>query len=640
MPAGLVEPTNITTSFVSTLNAFQRAIKNRHRLIRDNAVNEPAAAAVIECDKLMMRDMPFQWREKVAGCLHSASKNANRLQVKQLKAEAKSYDRTESVNDVLDVDEMIRMKRRHYLKHFKKWECSDSEDCKKLGNISFDEMHAAQEGEEDSSDESAVRFRNPKQKRQIITGVSSRNGVEQKASCTDEHKNVLKRKLKRLAMPFNGGNDEAAVKDESSAHASARHYPRQSIDGDSAGKRSSSKRSLLTSLGTDDLSGCAGTSDDEQANTKRTRSSASGRASSAGSAPTTAAPQKPHFKGKPLSDPMFESNRPPEKWTSVEFLQAKSHIKYCTAVELGRISGKQGMLQSMKHLLAKADAKDCVYSDLTIKPEELLGKIVAAGKKADLLDKEAINARKSNYLDIKSQLLSMRTAIDEVKADYDDVTLAMQFKLAEAVKNSSVDYQKKFWEYTKVAQRLKRGGHSEGEAKYKGKVICAYNRHAELNDDFSWDSWVGTAVGKNPELATFDHTTACFFYNGAEDAPVEVVDVFHDQLEYIEAKGAKLAVTMAENPRWVGACGVLEIRMDPDQFVLLKKGVSTAEGGRANLMCFQNNAKRSGPTAIPFTGQAMVFYGCQETIVWIQIFPISQFLVPPHNSSRYALPNE
>ena len=73
---------------------------------------------MIECDKLMMRDMPFQWREKVAGCLHNASKNANRLQAKQLKAEAKSYEKTESVNDVLDIDEMIRMKRRHYLKHF------------------------------------------------------------------------------------------------------------------------------------------------------------------------------------------------------------------------------------------------------------------------------------------------------------------------------------------------------------------------------------------------------------------------------------------------------------------------------------------------------------------------------------------
>ena len=302
-------------------------------------------------------------------------------------------------------------------------------------------MHAALEGEEDSSDESAVRFRNPKQKRQIITGVSSRNGVEQKASCTDEHKNVLKRKLKRLSMPFNGVTDDGTAKDESSAHASTRQYPRQSIDGDSAAKQSASRRSRATSLDDVDMSGCAGTSDDEQANTKRTRSSASGKASSAGSAPTTAAPQKAH-KGKPLSDPMFESTKAPVKWTSVEFLQAKSHIKYCTAVELGRISGKQGMLQSMKYLLAKADAKDCVYSDLTIKPDELLGKMVAAGKKADLLDKEAINARKSNYLDIKSQLLSMRTAIDEVKADYDDVTLAMQFKLAEAVKNSSVDYQK------------------------------------------------------------------------------------------------------------------------------------------------------------------------------------------------------
>ena len=103
---------------------------------------------------------------------------------------------------------------------------------------------------------------------------------------------------------------------------------------------------------------------------------------------------------------------------------------------------------------------------------------------------------------------------------------------------------------------------------------------------------------------------------------MEVVDVSHGQPEYTEVKGAKLAVTMAENSRWVGASGVLEFRTKPEQFFLLKKGVITAEGGRANLMCFQNNVKRSGPTAIPFSGQTMVFYGCQATIVWIQIFPI------------------
>ena len=96
--------------------------------------------------------------------------------------------------------EETRMKRRHYLKHFREWECPVSGDAKRLGNISYDKMRAAQEGEEDSSDgESAVRFRNPKEERQSTTGVSSRNGVKQQATCTDEHKIVLKRNLRRQA---------------------------------------------------------------------------------------------------------------------------------------------------------------------------------------------------------------------------------------------------------------------------------------------------------------------------------------------------------------------------------------------------------------------------------------------------------
>jgi hypothetical protein len=130
------------------------------------AASEEAAAALIEADKEKMRTKPLEWSSDVAGALPSASKDERKTHMADLKKEAISYEDTAKVEAEMSQDEDLVLNRRHYQKHFKKWEHSDSETYKDAANESYDAIHAEQEGAEDSSGgESAIRFPNPKRKK-------------------------------------------------------------------------------------------------------------------------------------------------------------------------------------------------------------------------------------------------------------------------------------------------------------------------------------------------------------------------------------------------------------------------------------------------------------------------------------------
>ena len=89
-----------------------------------------------------------------------------------------------------------------------------------------------------------------------------------------------------------------------------------------------------------------------------------------------------------------------------------------------------------------------------------------------------------------------------------------------------------------------------------------------------------------------------------------------------------MAITMAENPRWIGSQGLLDVYVDPDAFVAVKSGVSTHPGGKPVMICLKNNHKRSGPNAVPFPGQAAIYFGPQDRIVWVHLLPIDGFFCP------------
>ena len=146
---------------------YQRAVKNRHRTIRDNAPDPDAAQVLIDSDKSKMLSDPDQWRAAVAGVLPCAIVAESRSSQKMLKAEAQSYAVTSKVEDTLMLKENLIMKWKHYKRHYKKWEANDSDAVIEDATQKFRKLHGEQSGEHDSSDGAEyVRFKNPKAREQ------------------------------------------------------------------------------------------------------------------------------------------------------------------------------------------------------------------------------------------------------------------------------------------------------------------------------------------------------------------------------------------------------------------------------------------------------------------------------------------
>ena len=130
------------------------------------------------------------------------------------------------------VEEKLRFRRRHYIKHFKKWECDSDESHKtEKGHKSYNKLHTDQEGKYNhGSDSSRVECDNPKMKTQKIRGAGVRFGKSSAASITPEQAVALEQRL------LNAEYDEEMPLDADSSltAASTTKYPKSQKcdDGD------------------------------------------------------------------------------------------------------------------------------------------------------------------------------------------------------------------------------------------------------------------------------------------------------------------------------------------------------------------------------------------------------------------------
>ena len=616
---------------------WQGTVKNRHRTIRDNATSEAAAAELVNADQAMMKDEHAKWRLRVAKKLPTATKAEQLAAQRELKAEATSYAKTEKIDQNLNVNETIVMNEKHYQRHFLKWEWSDDEDIeggKKASKGDFKKKHAEQQGVEDTdSGTEQIRFKNPKVKTQSITGVSTRNGVSQKAEVSDEVKDAFCRRAW-------GSTDHLPLMEP--AGASTKLYAkRQSVDGDGSTNATTtkfqSKKSSPPESDEDE-------DDDDEFVVKSSRRPATpakgigaSQAKASSECPSTVKSASAKGTGAKvvvlaLDDPDFESTKPVEKWSSVEFLAAKSNLKFRAAVQVARVQGKQSMTTKLGVLMRQVASKSCDLSDLTQNPEGLKKELESAKTVACTLDQECMQAKKNTYEELRTRLESGTELIDELKTRFDEVEAALQFKLTEAGKNSQKEYQSNFWQLTRSSKHLEKGGHSAGEAKHKGKSISQYNRVlAKEEENFDWTMLIPEGVEKNPTPEQFDITkVACFFVRpGVEaDGPLRS---FASMAEDIQHKCNTLQSSMLANPTWKGSQGVIDAILVLEEWGMFKEFVSLHPGAKPICLCWKSNANRQFPRSVPFAGSACILYGVSEQtrVAWVHLFPIGAFLAPP-----------
>ena len=175
------------------------SVKNRHRTIRE--ANADEHEEIIREDKEKMRDSPEEWQAEVAAFLPYADKTVAKAAKNDLKSYAQSYNVAENFDQQVDRSEDLIFNRRHYLRHFKKWEHSDDETYVEEGNKSFNKMHEDQEGAEDDSTESHIAVPNPKKKRVRDTGTRTSTGSRMQGQISDEsHQAFFNRTNRKMGM--------------------------------------------------------------------------------------------------------------------------------------------------------------------------------------------------------------------------------------------------------------------------------------------------------------------------------------------------------------------------------------------------------------------------------------------------------
>ena len=174
-----------------------------------------------------------------------------------------------------------------------------------------------------------------------------------------------------------------------------------------------------------------------------------------------------------LDDPDFESTKPVEKWSSVEFLATKSNLKFRAAVQVARVQGKQSMTTKLGVLMRQVASKSCDLSDLTQNPEGLKKELESAKTVACTLDQECMQAKKNTYEELRTRLESGTELIDELKTRFDEVEAALQFKLTEAGKNSQKEYQSNFWQLTRSSKHLEKRWPLRRRGETQGQVNLA-----------------------------------------------------------------------------------------------------------------------------------------------------------------------
>jgi hypothetical protein len=132
----------------------------------------------IESDIAKMIDDRLNWQTEMKPFLPNAPASENKVARAALKNEAASFDVTEQVTTEKFVAGDLVFNRRHFARHWKKWENDDSDTCLEESNQEFDRLHELQNGAEDLSDgDSQVRTKNPKGKYVRESGTKSHPSI-------------------------------------------------------------------------------------------------------------------------------------------------------------------------------------------------------------------------------------------------------------------------------------------------------------------------------------------------------------------------------------------------------------------------------------------------------------------------------
>ena len=320
-------------------------------------------------------------------------------------------------------------------------------------------------------------------------------------------------------------------------------------------------------------------------------------------------------------DPFFETTKPLNRWTAVEFLRAKQNLKFKTAELTMRIIGKKGMVTALSNLQKQADSRDCVMDDLPLNPAALSLELDALGKTCTELDTEAQVCKKVDYEALKQNYIDLKVEVDTKQISYEEITVALEFKVSHAGKLSRQTYQQNHWQLAKITTNLRLGGFVEPHAKFMASFM-----YSVLGDDDNagqpFEYPKGVMV--DPAEGEFcDYLVTVFTPKGDMEESAYFTSI---QMSSIDEKVVRTLAAMRENPRWVGCVGMIDTPVQKDAFKTFSDAISEMDGARTFLVAFLANQMRCGVagTALPLF--PALYYGSCDLLVWLHFIDAEAFL--------------
>jgi hypothetical protein len=179
---------------------FAGCIRARHRKLRG-----PEDSTLIEEDRALMLDDPPAWRLKCKGFCSGDDNQERNLARTKLGKEAKAFHETRTVETETAREGNLIMNRKHFLKHYAKWEIDDDdmpkEEKNRLGNQEFGRL-LEEQGDahrKPGTKEQRVSFPDPKGRSFTDNKVERVDGVRQGAEISDEQFHARKQMMQNKA---------------------------------------------------------------------------------------------------------------------------------------------------------------------------------------------------------------------------------------------------------------------------------------------------------------------------------------------------------------------------------------------------------------------------------------------------------
>jgi hypothetical protein len=182
----------------------------------------------------MIEDPPA-WRKKCTGFYAEDDKSARLLARNVLAQEAKGFHETRNVESEVAQDGNLVMNRKHFGKHFAKWEIEDEdmphEQKLKLANQKFDECLIEQGDvhKRKGANEDRVSWPDPKGRQFTETRCDRVDGVRQAAGISNQQFHARKKRMQEKAgfADVDSGDEQ----EEDAPVGNRLREPHSSVDG-------------------------------------------------------------------------------------------------------------------------------------------------------------------------------------------------------------------------------------------------------------------------------------------------------------------------------------------------------------------------------------------------------------------------